>query len=104
MKKTASIIFATLLSIAPACYALPESNYGWVTLLDTSGGFDKFTTIGDASWVLTGQGVEAQDKRQKHALLMTKDVYEGTRLSKGHIGMQWGEGTVSFRVVKIKAL
>ena len=80
MRKMAFIICAALVVIAPAGYASPQSDNGWVTLLDTSGGFDNFTTVGDANWVVTEQGVEAQDKRQQYVFLMTKDVYENFEL------------------------
>ena len=80
MKKIASIICATLLALAPAGYASPESANGWITLLDSSGGLDNFTTVGDANWVVTEQGVEVQDKLDQYVFLMTRDVYEDFEL------------------------
>ena len=80
MKKIALIICAALVAIAPAGYASPNSDNEWVTLLGTSGGFENFTTVGEANWVVSEQGVEAQDKRQKYAFLVTKDVYEDFEL------------------------
>jgi len=75
MKKIASIICATLLGTASGGCASPDYN-GWITLLDTSGGLDNFTPVGDANWVVTDQGVEAREKRQKYAFLMSKNVYK----------------------------
>ncbi|WP_439133311.1 3-keto-disaccharide hydrolase [Pseudomaricurvus sp.] len=52
----------------------------WVTLFETNGSLNNFTTVGDADWVVTDQGVEAQEKKQQYAFLMTKNSYKDFEL------------------------
>ncbi len=73
MKEMVCVI---LLSFALMGCASQEPQQTWITLLDTNGGLDNFNTVGDANWVVTEQGVEAQDKRQQYAFLMTKSAYQ----------------------------
>ena len=76
MRKITRTVCAILLSIALTGCASPGSRDEWITLLDTAGGLDNFTTVGDARWVVTDQGVEAQEKRQQYVFLMSKKPYK----------------------------
>ncbi len=76
MKKLTPLMYVLLISSALFGCASTESKQDWITLLDVNGGLENFTKVGDAKWVVSDQGVEAQDKQQQYAFLMTKDSYK----------------------------
>lgn len=75
MKLIASWIYTILVMASLGGCATHDQQDGWLTLLDTAGGLDNFTRVGDANWLASEQGVEAIDRQQEYVFLVSRESF-----------------------------